>query len=250
MRKKFKKFNTFVFPIFLTVFFLLFKSVTVSASISIDLGTESSLDPTLQILFLTTLITLFPSILMMLTCFTRIIISMHFLRSALGTQQMPPNQILIGIALFLTIFLMGPTFTEINENAIKPLSSGEITQEEFLDEAMAPLREFMFRQIDNEDLYLFAQYDNSDETYVSADDIPNRVVIPAFILGELKKGFIIGFLIYIPFLVIDMVVASILMAMGMMMLPPSLISLPFKIMFFVLSGGWNLVIESVIGSFR
>ncbi len=228
--------------------FVILPVKSVFASISIDLNNDSGLDPTLQLLFLSTLIVLLPSILMMLTSFTRIILSMHFLRSALGTQQMPPNQVLVGIALFLTLFIMGPTITEINETAIKPFSNQEISQEEFIETAMEPLREFMFRQIDNEDLTLFLELNG--ETFETVDDIPNRVVIPAFVLGELKKGFLIGFLIFIPFLVIDMVVASILMAMGMMMLPPSMISLPFKILFFILSGGWNLVIESVIGTFR
>ncbi|MFV0519770.1 MAG: flagellar type III secretion system pore protein FliP [Lachnospirales bacterium] len=232
----------------ITIAFTLSMKINTYASISIDLGNDSGLDPTLQLLFLITLISLLPSILMMTTCFTRIIISMHFLRNAIGTQSMPPNQILIGIALFLTIFLMGPTFTEINETAIKPLSAGEITQTEFVELAMEPMREFMLKQVDEEDMALFLKYDNA--TYESYEEIPNRIVIPAFILGELRKGFIIGFLIYIPFLVIDMVVSSILMAMGMMMLPPSMISLPFKILFFILSGGWNLVIESVMGSFN
>ncbi len=233
---------------FLTSMFVFLYSKSVFASISVNLGNESGLDPTLQLLFLTTLIALLPSILMMLTSFTRIILSLHFLRSALGTQQMPPNQVLVGIALFLTLFLMGPTITEINETAIKPFSEQQISQEEFIETAMIPIREFMFRQIDNEDLTLFLELNG--ETFESVEDIPNRVVIPAFILGELKKGFIIGFLIYIPFLVIDMVVASILMAMGMMMLPPSIISLPFKILFFILAGGWNLTIESIMGTFR
>ncbi len=243
-----KKISKSILIFIMTLAFTLGAKVQTYASISIDLGNDSGLDPTLQLFFLVILITLLPSILMMTTCFTRIIISLHFLRNAIGTQQMPPNQILIGIALFLTLFLMGPTFTEINENAIKPLSNNQIDQTEFLTLAMEPLRDFMFKQVDEEDMQLFLKYDNS--TYESYEDIPNRVVIPAFILGELRKGFIIGFLIYIPFLVIDMVVSSILMAMGMMMLPPSMISLPFKILFFVLSGGWNLVIESVIGSFN
>ncbi len=234
----------------LIYFFIFVFSFTdnVFASISIDLNNDSSVDPTLQLLFLTTLIALLPSLLMMLSSFTRIILSLHFLRSALGTQQMPPNQVLVGIALFLTLFIMGPTISDINETAIKPYSNGELTQEEFVETAMIPIREFMFSQIDNEDLTLFLKVNG--ETYESVEEIPNRVVIPAFILGELKKGFIIGFVIYIPFLVIDMVVASILMAMGMMMLPPSMISLPFKILLFILAGGWNLVITGVIGTFR
>lgn len=215
-------------------------------TISVDLG-QTGVDPTLQILFLVTLIALLPSILMMLTCFTRVIISLHFLRSALGTQQMPPNQILIGIALFVTIFLMGPTFSEINETAIIPYSEGQMSQQEFLETAMVPIREFMLTEVSDQDIALFANLDG--QTYETIDDVPNRVLIPAFMLGELTKGFIIGFVIYIPFLVIDMVVASILMAMGMMMLPPAMISLPFKILFFVLVDGWSLLLENIIKSF-
>ncbi len=218
-----------------------------SDTIAFNFG-QSGVDPTLQILFLVTAISLLPAILMMLTCFTRIIISMHFLRSALGTQQMPPNQILIGIALFITIFLMGPTFTEINETAIIPYSEGQLTQGEFIETAMIPLRGFMLDQVSEQDVALFAKLDG--QTYSSPEELPSRVLIPAFMLGELTKGFLIGFIIYIPFLVIDMVVASILMAMGMMMLPPAIISLPFKILFFIMVDGWELVLQNVIMSFR
>ncbi len=216
-------------------------------TITLDLGEDTGVDPTLQILFLIVLITLLPSILMMVTCFTRIIISMHFLRSALGTQSMPPNQVLVGIALFITIFLMGPTFTEINETAVIPYSEGQLSQQEFIETAMDPLREFMLSQVSNQDVALFAKLDGG--TYATPEDIPNRVLIPAFMLGELTKGFLIGFVIYIPFLVIDMVVASILMAMGMMMLPPAMISMPFKIMFFIMVDGWGLLLESIIMSY-
>ncbi len=216
-------------------------------TITMDLGEDTGVDPTLQILFLVTIISLLPSILMMLTCFTRIIISMHFLRSALGTQQMPPNQVLVGIALFITIFLMGPIFTEINETAIVPYSEGQLNQQEFLETAIEPLRDFMLTQVSEQDVALFAELDGG--TYTTADELPNRVLIPAFMLGELTKGFLIGFIIYIPFLVIDMVVASILMAMGMMMLPPAMISLPFKILFFIMVDGWGLLLENIISSY-
>ncbi len=252
MKKINKKYGSVVL---LLIFFVMFGSVSdvfastlyAPASISIDLGENTGVDPTLQILFLVTIITLLPSILMMLTCFTRILISLHFLRSALGTQQMPPNQILIGITLFTTIFLMGPTFTEINQTAIVPYSQGQMSQQEFVEAAMDPLREFMLSQVEEKDVALFAKLDG--QTYESNADIPNRVLIPAFMLGELTKGFYIGFIIYIPFLVIDMVVASILMAMGMMMLPPAMISLPFKILFFIMVDGWSLLLENVILSF-
>ncbi len=217
-------------------------------TITLDLGGNSGVDPTLQILFLVTVITLLPSILMMVTCFTRILITMHFLRSAIGTQQMPPNQILIGITLFLTIFLMGPIFTEINETAIVPYSEGQLTQGEFIETAMEPLRGFMLDQVADQDIALFAKLDG--QTFETPEDVPTRVLIPAFMLGELTKGFLIGFIIYIPFLAIDMIVASILMAMGMMMLPPAMISLPFKILFFVMVDGWGLVIEQLVYTFR
>ncbi len=219
------------------------------STITIDLASQNNgVDPTLQILFLITLIAFIPTILLMMTSFTRIIITMSMLRSALGTQQMPPNQVLIGIALFLTFFLMGPTLSEVNENAIKPYSQGVMSQEEFMKEAMLPFREFMIMQTSNKDIELFASLDN--EVYSSIEEIPNRVLIPAFILGEITKGFQIGFIIYIPFIVIDMVVASVLMAMGMMMLPPAMISLPFKLLFFVLADGWVLVFENLIRTFR
>jgi len=184
----------------------------------------------------------------MLTSFTRIIIVLHFVRSALGTQQMPPNQILVGIALFLTLFIMGPVFTEVNETALKPYGAKEITQQEMVERAMVPIREFMFNQVEDKDLGLFVEL--SGEEYASIEEIPNKVLIPSFILGELSKGFIFGFFIYIPFIVIDMVVASILMAMGMMMLPPAMISLPFKILLFILVDGWAYIIEILAMSFR
>lgn len=203
-------------------------------------------DPILRLLFLITIITLAPTILIMLTCFTRVIICLHFIRSALSTQSMPPNQVLIGLALFITLFVMGPTFSKVNEMAIVPYSNGELTSQEMIEVGMEPIRDFMFLQVSNSDLKLFAELDN--QTYENYEDIPSRVLIPAFILGEITKGFIFGFVIYIPFIVIDMIVASILMAMGMMMLPPSMISLPFKILFFVLVDGWSLMVGSIVES--
>ncbi len=251
MIKFYKKISKIVFLLFAVLNTTLIDvhatTIATPLTITLDLGEQSGVDPTLQILFLVTIITLLPSILMMLTCFTRIIISLHFLRNALGTQQMPPNQILIGIALFLTIFLMGPTFSEINQTAIVPYSEGKLTQGEFIETAMEPLREFMLTQVSDNDVALFAKLDGG--TYEVAEELPNRVLIPAFMLGELTKGFLIGFIIYIPFLVIDMVVASILMAMGMMMLPPAMISMPFKILFFIMVDGWGLLIQNVILSF-
>jgi len=208
---------------------------------------EATGSSSVQLLLLMTIISIAPSILIMMTSFTRITIVFHFVRSALGTQQMPPNQVLIGLALFLTLFIMGPIFTEINETAITPYSAGEMSQREFVATAMEPLREFMFAQAEDKDVALFVSL--SGEEYATIAEIPNRVLIPAFILGEITKGFIFGFCIYIPFIIIDMVVASVLMAMGMMMLPPAMISLPFKILLFVLADGWSYIIEIIIRTF-
>jgi flagellar biosynthetic protein FliP len=207
-----------------------------------------SLSSTLQILLVLTVITLAPSILIMVTSFTRIIIVLHFVRSALGTQTTPPNQILIGLALFLTLFIMSPVFTQINDNAIKPLSKGEITQEEAFEKGTEPLRTFMLEQTQVKDLKLFLDIAKITDVK-SNDDIPLTVIIPSFIISEMRTAFIIGFLIYIPFIVIDMVVASTLMSMGMMMLPPTMISMPFKILLFIMADGWNLIIGEVVKTF-
>jgi flagellar biosynthetic protein FliP len=184
----------------------------------------------------------------MLTSFTRIVIVLHFVRQAIGTQTSPPNQILIGMALFLTIFIMQPVFQQINEEAIQPLDAGEITQEEALERGMEPLREFMFGETQAKDINLFLEITGNEEA-ASLEDIPTSTLIPAFILSELRTAFIIGFLIYIPFIIIDMVVASVLMSMGMMMLPPTTISMPFKILLFVLADGWDLVIGNLVKTF-
>jgi len=209
---------------------------------------EESLPATLRILLILTVISLAPSILIMVTSFTRIIIVLHFVRSAMGTQSTPPNQILIGLALFLTFFIMSPVFTQINEQAIQPLSRGEISQEEAFKAGVAPLRTFMLEQTNVKDLRLFMDIAEID-TVDTVDDIPLTVIIPSFIISELRKAFIIGFLIYIPFIIIDMVVASALMSMGMMMLPPTMISMPFKILLFVIADGWNLIIGELVKTF-
>ena len=206
-----------------------------------------NLSGSVKILLVLTVIALAPSILIMLTSYTRIIIVLHFLRSALGTQTAPPNQVLIGLALFLTLFIMHPVFTQVNEQAIKPLDAGEITQEEALEAGMEPIREFMFEQTQRKDINMFCEI--AQVTYETKEDIPNQVLIPSFIISELRTAFIIGFLIYIPSIVIDMVVASVLMSMGMMMLPPTTISLPFKILLFILADGWNLVIQNLVKTF-
>ncbi len=216
---------------------------------------EGSLSGNVRILLTLTVISLAPAILIMLTSFTRIIVVLHFVRTAVGTQTAPPNQVLVGLALFLTLFIMNPVFSEINENALGPLDAGEITQEEALKEAEQPIRRFMFKEMQRKDLALFCDIAEIDMTGMdlrepeTLDPIPMYVIIPSFIVSELRTAFIIGFLIYIPFIVIDMVVASVLMSMGMMMLPPTTISMPFKILLFVLADGWDLVIGNLVKTF-
>jgi flagellar biosynthetic protein FliP len=224
-------------------------SVPYSLDVSLTTNDDSqNLSSTLQMLLVLTVIGLAPSILIMVTSFTRIIIVLHFVRSALGTQTTPPNQVLIGLALFLTFFIMSPVFTKVNTEAITPLSKGEITQEEAFDKGLEPIRNFMFEQTNEKDLKLFL---NIAEIYEVNDisEVPTTVLIPSFIISELRTAFIIGFVIYIPFIVIDMVVASTLMSMGMMMLPPTTISMPFKILLFVLADGWNLIIGQLVKTF-
>ncbi len=209
---------------------------------------SNSLSSTLQMLIVLTVIALAPSILIMVTSFTRILIVLHFARSAIGTTTTPPNQILTGLALFLTFFIMSPVFTQINNEALKPLSEGTITQEEAFDKGLAPIRTFMLEQAKTKDIRLFLDIAQIAEVKTT-DDIPTTVLIPAFIISELRTAFIIGFLIYIPFIIIDMVVASTLMSMGMMMLPPTMISMPFKILLFILADGWNLIIGQLVKTF-
>lgn len=226
------------------------EDVPFSLGVTVDTNNdEGTLAGTLQMLLVITVISLAPSIVIMMTSFTRIIVVFHFLRTALGTQSAPPNNVLVGLALFLTLFIMTPTLDRINKEAIQPLSKGEITQEEGLKACMEPLRDFMFNNVEKKDVNFFLDLAKVDDVK-ELTDIPNSVLIPAFIMGELRKSFIIGFLIYIPFIIIDMVVASTLMAMGMMMLPPTTISMPFKILLFILADGWNLVIGEVVKSFN
>jgi len=204
----------------------------------------------IQILLLLTVLALAPSILIMMTAFTRIVIVLSFLRNALGTQQMPPNQILIGLSLFLTLFVMSPVISQINEQAYQPFTENRISQEEALEVSSGIIKGFMLKQFgdDEKNLALFVSLAGI-ETPVVPEELPLRVVIPAFLINELTIAFKIGFLIYIPFLIIDMVVASTLMSMGMMMLPPIIISLPFKILLFIMVGGWNLVTQTLVTSF-
>ena len=231
-------------------------------SISIN-NDEAGVASEVRALLLLTIIAVSPSLLIMLTSYTRIVIVLHFLRTAIGTQTAPPNQILIGLALFLTFFIMWPTFQQINENAIQPLDNGDITIEEALKEAEVPIRQFMYGQVQRKDVKLFVdmagdsydidsaalekEYEESGQS--AYDAIPMTIMIPSFVIGELRQAFIMGFVIYIPFIVIDMVVESVLMSMGMMMLPPTTIYLPFKILLFILADGWNLVIGSVVKTF-
>ncbi|AYV71158.1 flagellar type III secretion system pore protein FliP [Bacillus circulans] len=201
-----------------------------------------------QLLLLLTVLSLAPSIIILLTSFTRIVIVLSFVRTALATQQMPPNQVIVGLALFLTFFIMAPTFQEVNDKALTPLFNEEITLEEAYDNASLPLKEFMSKHTRQKDLALFLNYSKA-EAPESIEDIPLTTLVPAFAISELKTAFQIGFMIFIPFLVIDMVVASILMSMGMMMLPPVMISLPFKILLFIMVDGWYLVVKSLLESF-
>ena len=218
---------------------------------------SGSLSTPIRMFLVITVLSLAPSILIMLTSYTRIIVVLHFIRTAMGTQTTPPNQVLIGLALFLTLFIMWPTLQEVNATVIEPLDNGEITTEEAFELVQDPFREFMYRDLQEKDLKLFVDIalehgvipEAEYQTYDSYDDIPMVVVIPSFIISELRQAFIIGFLIYIPFIIIDMVVASVLMSMGMMMLPPTTISLPFKILLFVMADGWNLIIGSLVNTF-
>lgn len=223
-------------------------ATTLGLSLSTN-SDETSLSGTLQILLIITVISLAPSILVMVTSFTRIIIVLHFVRTAIGTQSLPPNNVLIGLSLFLTLFIMSPVIAQIKTEAYDPLVAEEITQQEALERGIQPLREFMLKQTRQDDLRLFMDIAKI-EPVESVDELSITIIIPAFIISELRAAFIIGFLIYVPFIVIDMVVSSVLMSMGMMMLPPTTISMPFKILLFILADGWNLVIGQLVNSFN
>ncbi|MDF2684833.1 MAG: flagellar biosynthetic protein FliP [Clostridia bacterium] len=255
MKKPFRLFLIiFIMSLLISIF-----SITILAvepitpkddNISIDInGLEDSTAESIKILFILTIISLAPSILIMMTSFTRIIIVLSCIRNAIGLQQTPPNQVLVGLALFLSLFIMNPVLNQINTEAYQPFEKGLITQEAAVEKALQPIRTFMLKQTGNDDLNLFLSLTDEErpETY---DDIKTEILIPAFITSELKKAFTIGFLIYLPFLIIDMVVASTLMSMGMVMLPPVMISLPFKIMIFVVMNGWEMVIKTLILSFN
>lgn len=220
-------------------------TITVGIGQAADPGQTST---ALQILMVLTVLSMAPAILLMTTAFIRLVVVLSFVRQAMGTQQMPPNQIIIGLALFLTFFIMAPVFTQINDNALQPYLDKKISQEQALTAAVTPMREFMFKQTKEKELGLLMEIAGQPAPENQAE-VPTMTLIPAFMLSELKRAFQIGFMVYIPFLVIDMVVASVLMSMGMMMLPPVIISLPFKLLLFVLVDGWNLVVSSLVQSF-
>ncbi len=222
---------------------------TLDLNISSNAG-STNLEATLQILIMLTILSLAPSILIMVTSFTRIIVVLHFIRTALATQTSPPNQVLVGLALFITLAIMTPVFNDVNTNAIQPFMSGEVKQEQAFEAGTKPLKEFMIKQTRDKDLQLFIDINETDvDTISSYEDLPITVIIPAFIISELRTAFIIGFVLYLPFIVVDMVVASTLMSMGMMMLPPTTISMPFKILLFIMADGWNLIIGQLVNSF-
>lgn len=220
--------------------------------ISLEVGESSSPEDaavTLEIIFLLTVLSLAPAILILLTSFTRIVVVLSFLRMAVGTQQIPPTQLIVGLSLFLTLFVMGPTFEKVYDEAILPYMNEEIDHEVALDKAMDPMRRFMLSNTREKDLALFVKLSRSERP-ANVDELSNRVLIPSFVISELKTAFQISFVLFIPFIIIDMVVASTLLSMGMMMLPPVTVSLPFKILLFVLVDGWHLIVQSLVTSFH
>jgi flagellar biosynthesis protein FliP len=240
----------------LTVLALLLMTVSVWAqpqgaapsNVDVNIQGVGAISAPLQIVFLLTLLTFVPAILMTMTSFTRIVIVFHFLRQALGTQEMPSNQILLGLALFLTVFIMAPVGDRVNTLALQPAIAGQITVGQALERGSPPLREFMLKQTREKDLALFVELSRSPRPK-TPEELPMRVVVPAFVISELKTGFQMGFFLFIPFLLIDLVVSTTLLSMGMMQLPPAMISLPFKVMLFVMIDGWNLIVGSLVRSF-
>lgn len=241
---------------FVFLLLLIFTNVADAApvlpSINVEVGTADNpqeVSTTLQIMALLTIVTIAPGILIMTTAFIRIVVIIGFLKNALGTQTVPSNQVILGLAMFLTFYIMAPYWSQANENGIQPYLNGQISVEEAIDNTVAPVREFMFRQTREADLALFVNLSEAERPNTQ-EDVSTFVLIPAFMISELKTAFQIGFMIYIPFIVIDMIVATTLMSMGMMMLPPVMISLPFKILLFVMIDGWHLLVNSIIVSFR
>jgi len=220
--------------------------------INLDVGTAqngSDVSVTIQILLMMTVLSLAPSIVIMTTSYLRIIIVFHFLKSALGTQQMPPSQLLAGVALFITFFIMAPTWNKVNDEALKPLMDNKLTMQQAYDKGIEPIRQFMFKNVREEDLELFISLSNQAKPK-NRNEVSTYILIPAFVLSEMRAGFIMGFFLFIPFIMVDMIISSILMSMGMMMMPPMMISLPFKILLFILVDGWNLIVSSLIRSFN
>ncbi len=257
----------YLLAVLIVILLILVNAVVYAESSSFDfLGKTITLNDTdnpndyvasIKLLIILTLLTLAPAILIMMTSFTRIIIVLSFIRNALSTQQTPPNQVLIGLALFLTFFIMSPVVSDINNNAIQPYVNNEITQQQAQERMLDPIKKFMFNQTRDKDLALFIdvgkinlELDEGSNNDRILEQIPIRVLIPAFIISELKTAFTIGFILFIPFLIIDMVVASTLMSMGMMMLPPVMISLPFKILLFIMVDGWHLIVKALITGFN
>jgi flagellar biosynthesis protein FliP len=240
----------------ITFLLCLFVGVVAQAQVTlptVNLGFKTTQNPTevvnaIKLVLVMTVLTLAPAILIMMTGFTRILIVLSFLRQAMGVQQLPPNQLLVGLSLFITFFVMSPAITEINQNALQPYMANTISQEQAFENAVSPLRRFMFSQTRDTDLALFLKLSKVEQPKTRAD-VPTLVLIPSFIISELKTAFMIGFIIFLPFLIIDILAASVLMAMGMMMVPPVVISLPFKIMLFVMVDGWTLLIGSMVRSF-
>ncbi|MDR3288293.1 MAG: flagellar type III secretion system pore protein FliP [Peptococcaceae bacterium] len=237
---------------FIVVFLAASERPVLAAALNLDLGNTpgEQTSASLQLLLLLTVLSIAPAILVLMTSFTRTVIILSFVRNALGTQQLPPNQVIVGLALFLTFFVMAPTWNQINAEALQPYMQSEITQTEALSRAEAPLRAFMIRQTREKDLELFVSMAKMEQQPATYRDVPTYVLIPAFVISELKTAFQMGFAIFIPFIIIDMIVSSVLMSMGMMMLPPMMISLPFKLMLFVLVDGWHLVVQALLNSFH
>lgn len=245
-----KKNNTIKILLSILLFISMHKTSAYGGVVNMDINGNSV--ETLEIIMLLTIMSLLPSILIMMTSFTRVIIVLSFLKNALGLQQTPPNQVMIGIALFLTFFIMTPVIDEINVNAYQPYKNEEITQQEFFTKASVPVKVFMLKQTGNSELEMFIdlQRDEKIKNNQNLQELPLTIIIPSFITSELKRAFIMGFLLFIPFLIIDMIVSSILMSMGMMMLPPVMISLPFKLLLFVIVDGWSLLFKTIVTSFN
>lgn len=250
-----KKFFRFALPVIIGTLLVcadFAQAAPIIPNINIDVGTAENpqeVSSALQVMALLTILTIVPGILIMTTSFVRVIVIIGFMRNALSTQNVPPNQVILGLAMFLTFYIMSPYWSQANENGIQPYLNGQISQEEALTNTLEPIREFMFRQTREADLALFVNLSDAERPNTQ-DDVSTFVLVPAFMISELKTGFQIGFMIYVPFIVIDMIVATTLMSMGMMMLPPVMISLPFKILLFVMIDGWHLLINSIILSFR